>query len=138
VVWVVLLTAWVPATAGLAASKASTTVFLVIVTPLAVLSMISMLAFGAKLGRRAMWRELGLACLAGTAAFLGWYGAITIAAPDPTGQNDHVAGIGTVILAVPVLAFVGVMVGLGGLAGWASRRRPTAHADPPTRGAGST
>jgi hypothetical protein len=82
------------------AADASTTAFVFVVAPLAALSIVSMLAFGVKLGRRAMWRELGIACLAATAGFLGWYAAITITAPDPTNQNDHAAGAGTVILAL--------------------------------------
>jgi hypothetical protein len=123
VFWLVPLTAWVAATAGVAAANAPTSTLLAVAAPLGLLSILSMLALGVKLGRRAMWRELGLACLAGTATFLAWYGLITITAPDPTGQNDHAAAIGTVILALPVLAFVSLIVGVGGLLGRTLRGR---------------
>lgn len=123
VIWMVLLTAWVPALMALEAAKASTSAFIDVGTLFGAVSVASMFGFGIRLGRLAGWRELGLACVVGTGALLAWYIAATLTAPDPTGQNDHAAGAGTVILAIPTFVILVLIVGLGGVVGRATRRR---------------
>jgi hypothetical protein len=130
IVWLVLLGAWCPLVAGLAEHHASTPDVAWVGGVVGGVGVLTTLIFGARLGYRGLWRAAGVACLAGAVVLLFWFNAITLAAPDPTNQNDHSAGAGTVILAVPVVLVVGIMLGLGAAVGrvgrWVRGRTPAA------------
>jgi len=112
-VWLGLVGAWIPAWAALVDRHAPLGVILGVVIPLGGLAVVSTLLFGGCLGYGRRWREAGVASLAGAGMLLFWYAAVTLTAPDPTNQNDHAAGVGVVILAVPALLLVSLVLGQG-------------------------
>lgn len=131
VAWLVLLGAWIPALVWLHDQHASSGVLIEVGAVLGGLAVLASLGFGALLGFAGLWKRAALASLFGAGVLIFWYSAITLAAPDPTNQNDHAAGAGAVILGIPSLVLVALLLFAGGASGrlirFASdRRRPTA------------
>jgi hypothetical protein len=123
--WLVLLTVWAPAVAGLGAAHASGTAFLAVAAPLGAVAVVATLLFGGWLGRGAAWRQLALASLVGTVALLAWYDVLMFAFPGP-GSDGNAAGAGTVIFAVPALLALALLLASGGWAGRTFARRAPA------------
>src|SRR5690348_4501096 len=71
-IWLLLVTAWAPGIAVVVEVRASTLTLVLVGVVLGTIAVVAMLGFGAKLGRRSMWREVGLSCVAATAVLLGW------------------------------------------------------------------
>jgi hypothetical protein len=83
------------------------------------------------------WRDLAWSAVAGTASLCCWLSLLLVTAPDPTNQNDHTAGIATIILSVPLFVVVSALLasgaGIGVLYRRGRRRCPKARGGKPDR-----
>lgn len=127
--WLLVLGMWAPVLAALHGHHASVGMEVAVGSALGALAAVSSIALGAVFGWRRLWRHLGTAALVGTGALMAWYVVLTLAAPDPTNQNDHAVGAGVVILWIPTLAAVAGVLYFGGAVGfglsWIRSRRRT-------------
>ena len=79
---------------------------------LAAIAVLATLGWGAVLGKLKAWRVLAGSAPVGAAVFGFWYVVAMISSNDPTA--DDAAGVGLVILGVPVLVLVALLLGIGG------------------------
>jgi hypothetical protein len=113
---------WAPVLSSLAESHATGETLVRVGAALGGVAVVATLVLAGRLGFQRMWRQTIIVVLGGTFVLLFWYVAVTLAAPDPTNQNDHAVGVGMIILALPTAALVGLPVGLGALGGRAVAR----------------
>lgn len=120
-IWLALLGAWAPILAALASHHASTSTLIAVGVSSGALAILSTIVFGARLGWRRLWMAAWQAALAGGGVLVFWYSVVTLAAPDPQGQNDHSVGAGALILALPAVVAVAILLGCGYLLGYGVR-----------------
>lgn len=119
--WLVLIGVWLPVLDNLWNHHAASKTLLDTGIALGTLAVVATIVYGAGLGFLKLWKVVAMAVLIGAAVLLIWYAWVTLSGPDPNNQNDHAAGAGVVILAVPVLLAVASVLGLGAGIGRATR-----------------